>query len=78
MLQLLVPVPLDSLQKCTQRLLLLLPQECFLLLDGLLHFVANLVIVFLLLHLLALYLKELSFFVSFHKGQFFHFVLQFH
>ena len=56
-LQLLVPITLDTLQQSRQSLLLLLTKESLLALDSLLKPEAHLVFVFLLLHLLALNLQ---------------------
>lgn len=54
MFELLISVPLNSLQQSTQRLLLLLPQQSFLLLHSLLHFETYLVIVLLFFELFTL------------------------
>jgi hypothetical protein len=74
MLQLFVSIPLYPLQQRTQRLLLLLSQQRFLLLQCFLHFKTDLIIVLLLLLLFALNLQEFSLLVPLHKRQFFYFV----
>jgi hypothetical protein len=74
MLQLFVSIALDPLQQRTQRLLLLLSQQRFLLLQCFLHLKTDLIIVLLLLLLFALNLQEFSLLVPLHKRQFFYFV----
>jgi hypothetical protein len=74
MLQLFVSIALDSLQQRTQRLLLLLSQQRFLLLQCFLHLETDLIIVLLLLLLFALNLQEFRLLVPLHKRQFFYFV----
>jgi hypothetical protein len=74
MLQLFVSIALDPLQQRTQRLLLLLSQQSFLLLQCFLHLETDLIIVLLLLLLFALNLQEFRLLVPLHKRQFFYFV----
>jgi len=76
--QLLVSVPLNPLEEGTEGLLLLLPQKCFLFLNGFLHLETHLVVVFLLFHLLTLNLQKFGFLISLHKSQLANFVLEFH
>lgn len=74
MLQLLIPIPLNAFQQSGEGLLLLLPQQCLLLLNGFFHLVADLVVVLLLLHLLALDLEQFGLFVPLHESKLFYFV----
>ena len=78
MFQLLIAVPLDSLEQRRQGLLLFLPEERFLALDCVFEPEPHLVFVLLLFHLLALDLEEFSLFVPLHEHQLAHFVFKLH
>ena len=77
MLELLVSIPLDTLKKSREGLLLLLSEEGFILLDILFkHLLCNLCLV--LLHLLSLELEELGLLVPLREGKFFSLIQEFH
>ncbi len=57
MFELFVPVPLDTLQESTQRLLLFLSKKCFLSFDDVFDPVVDKIVVLLLFELLTLHLQ---------------------
>ena len=77
MFELLVTVALDAFEKSTQRLLLPLPEQCFLLFNELLQLVIG-CISFVSLHLFRLQEEDLGLFVPLRESQLTHLIFELH